>query len=278
MGRHSAGMPASELLPPDPGDFQPVTQLGGAAVGRHVAGEMASFNTEYDTSGVVDTSHDMLQPHVVEQVRNYYVAGADHLPEDMQDYTAEDFVTVGRANHMSAHERAIILDTREGHAAALIHTLETRAPRMHDQHFITRDTLLAQTPDRSQAIILESDPEGPFMHLPVRNFVYAEGFVSWQEGRGHNVKKVDEHGVRTPSSELLRSYAARTTQAPPLEKVVGFVQPNGLVLYTTRQGSHRTAAAIARGDQSVEVRTLSLLMLEDNIVSLEEAEQQSRQN
>lgn len=100
--------------------------------------------------------------------------------------------------------------------------------------------------------------------LPVRNFIYAKGFLSWEEGRPET-KLID--GKRMKGPEIIGHYTTLRTVSPSISLVSGFAQPNGYVLYRVDNGAYRTAAAIARDDEIIATNNLWLYRLEENIVS-----------
>jgi len=114
-------------------------------------------------------------------------------------------------------------------------------------------------------VVLE--PGGTPLMLPARDFVRAPDLVDWQQGNGG--KKMIGASAE-PSAKVIRRYARMPTAAPPIGEVIGYVQPNNLTLYTlVGNGAHRTAAAIARGDDYITVGgQVVLYQLPENIVEL----------
>lgn len=147
------------------------------------------------------------------------------------------------------------------------------APRLHQRRFFDpRD----YAPNQAQQIVIMAQSKDPPIELPLSNFVFAEGFSSWKgRGQGGAAGKMNDEGIRTTSQNVVEDYAGRETEAPPIEYVEGYVQPNGLILYVTRGGSHRTAAAIQKADRlnqsdaTIKTNRLHLKSIDRNIVSLE---------
>lgn len=83
--------------------------------------------------------------------------------------------------------------------------------------------------------------------VPTGMFVTAMGLDSW-EGRAPGSKK---DGL--PSKEVIKDYASRETTPPPLDHVSAYILPDGRVFFRS-DSSHRTAAAILRGDPYIEVK------------------------
>lgn len=271
MGRHSAPVEENVF---HQGINDGVLPLGHTAL-YGSPGEGRLYDNEQDKTGIVNMYGNLLDSSAIQATRSHYQKLAEGLPEDFQDYTSADSLIARRANHMTAYPSTHVIDIRERRTADFADALEHFAPRLQEQHFINREALLGDVEDTSQALVIETEGGSP-LTLPVRNFVSAEGFQSWGEARGTNTPKLNEHGERVNSAALLKDYASRVTQAPPIQKVIGFVQPNGLILYTTREGSHRTGAAVMRGDETIQAKTLSLLMLSRNVIGLEEADVDSR--
>lgn len=80
--------------------------------------------------------------------------------------------------------------------------------------------------------------------VPAGMFVSAEGFTSWRGRREGHLK--DDR----PSQEVIEEYADRTTKAPAVETLTGYVLPDGRLFFKTHN-SHRVAAAILRGDEYI---------------------------
>ncbi len=118
-------------------------------------------------------------------------------------------------------------------------------------------------------VSVEARSDEPLIKIPTANFVYAEGFTSWKGRSG--TKQEDVVGATNRSSaKVIADFASRETPAPPLDRVVGYVQPNGVVLYASADGAHRTAAAIVRGDEFIQTTRLELHQLEANLISLDD--------
>lgn len=94
------------------------------------------------------------------------------------------------------------------------------------------------TDDENRPILTIQTRVNP-IDLPVRNIVYAPGLKNWHE---------DKDGDRRQIRRL-----ARKPTAKPIEKVVAYVQPNGLVLFAAEDDSYQLAAAHLRHDQTISV-------------------------
>ncbi len=84
------------------------------------------------------------------------------------------------------------------------------------------------------------------MEVPLGMFVNAASFDSWH-GRPTGVMKDGR-----PSNEVIQDYAGRETQPPPVEASTMYLLPDGRVFFRS-ENSHRTAAAISRGDEHIQV-------------------------
>ncbi len=118
--------------------------------------------------------------------------------------------------------------------------------------------------------------EGAGYKIPLANIVSAGGFDSWA-GRGVNGRKdgMDDKDYQKSSGEqvigrsidAIADYALRETEIPPIEGVDAYVQPNGIVIFSVGNSNHRIAAAVARGQEFIEVDGMvSIHKLGQNLV------------
>lgn len=123
-------------------------------------------------------------------------------------------------------------------------------------------------------LLIESENGQP-MELPLDLFVYAAGFDSWngREGPG-DIKKpggdysefYEEAGLS--SQDLIKHYASLPSDIPAISKAVVYVQPDGTMFADNSNGdSHRIAAAILRGQESIGAHNITLVPIEENIIS-----------
>lgn len=82
------------------------------------------------------------------------------------------------------------------------------------------------------------------LDVPLSMFVSAEGFHSWEEGRG-----LDTEG-RPTSADKIEDFASRDTPIPPIGDVTFYLLPDGQLIAKTGN-SHRVAAALKRGDSTI---------------------------
>lgn len=108
----------------------------------------------------------------------------------------------------------------------------------------------------SMTLAFDRDKDPP-INIPVGMFVSAVGFESWEEGR--NGSKGNEG-----SQDVIEDYAARETEIPPIDQIYGLVLPDGR-LYFVSANSHRTAAAIKKGQPSIPFRGTANIVLLDKV-------------
>lgn len=158
-------------------------------------------------------------------------------------------------------EEAFLLRRFDPAAKALIGAVNA-GPHLSERHFVPEDELPAS---RMRGRVL-AGADIP-IRLRLANFVSAADFVSWEHGRGRGALKSDQ-GMQRDSSELIRDYASMLTVAPALGKVAAYVQPNGMTLFQTMEGSHRTAAAMRRGEETIGTELLYVLQTETSLINL----------
>jgi hypothetical protein len=117
------------------------------------------------------------------------------------------------------------------------------------------------------------------LQIPASNVVHAKGIDSW-EGRENNrfsrtpdssdreVKRSKHDGVMRTSAETIDYYAGMDTPIPPVDSMAAYVQPNGLVLYVVGDGSHRAAAMLKQGSETIPTKELTVMMADRNYIDL----------
>lgn len=143
------------------------------------------------------------------------------------------------------------------------------APAPAAQHFIghndhrIRDIL--QRPDK---LVFSVMPGEEPLTIRTTAFVGAELFdKSWEEGRGDTSEKRDDaDGTKLTSSQMIVRYAAMPPEtAPAVERVDGFIQPDGNTVYIS-SNAHRVAAAIMRGGEVIRVKEVHLRHIDEQLV------------
>jgi hypothetical protein len=107
--------------------------------------------------------------------------------------------------------------------------------------------------------------------IPLDLVVYASGFKDWT-GRNNNFDKTfqskySKYGESSEMSSLniIKHYANLQSEIPPVGQMRMFVQPNGKVFFDNGPGdSHRIAAAILRGDETINANNIIVYKLEEN--------------
>lgn len=109
---------------------------------------------------------------------------------------------------------------------------------------------------------VEGSAETPIL-LPAANFVFAPGLDGWRGRiRGANAAS---------SAPLIRQYAGKGDQAPPVGVVFAYTQPNGVTLFKgVGDGAHRIAAAKANGDVAVPAYQVQAYRLSRDLLPLSE--------
>jgi len=132
--------------------------------------------------------------------------------------------------------------------------------------FIESSVLSGAAEANTDLITLELPPEENF-EVPLANVVYASSFIdSWADER---MKSPEEpNSVTKNSIAVVKDYAERETALPPAEGVMAYIQPNGIILFGVNGSNHRTAAAIARGDETLKIDgNMQIKILERNILN-----------
>ena len=140
----------------------------------------------------------------------------------------------------------------------MLKTAENKDATNYAHAFISPDSLKSfeRSADvRGDKIEVEAKTE---IHIPLGMFVSAESFESWR-GRPEG-----DYKDNRPSSEVIEDYAERSTKAPAVESLTGYVLPDGRA-YFKSANSHRVAAAILRGDERIAVEgRIKLCILNEN--------------
>lgn len=124
----------------------------------------------------------------------------------------------------------------------------------------------------SKRITVEARKGAP-LEVPTNLMMYAEGFTSWQgRGEGHEQTAKSEYGQETMSSlDVIRHYAGLSTEIPPVDEIRVYVQPDGKVFCDNNTGdSHRIAAAMLRGQQSIKADNITFISLNKNVLKSED--------
>lgn len=111
--------------------------------------------------------------------------------------------------------------------------------------------------------------------VPSSIIVNAAGFDSWQ-GRGFDgegEKAITSpyseynHHTRDTSHTALKHYAGLPSELPPVGVLNVYIQPNGKIFADNGGGdSHRIAAAFLRGNEFIEVETVNVRLLSEDMI------------
>lgn len=142
--------------------------------------------------------------------------------------------------------------------------------RLASQPFVSTETINdAVDPTVSQLEIYLTDG----FDVPTERVVSAERMESWL-GRGNDGsgnKSAGEEGIVTSFDKIIHN-AGRNTPIPSVEVMTMYVQPDGQTFYgLAGDGAHRTAAAILRGEPTVQVYgNIKVVGLRENVLSFSE--------
>lgn len=118
-----------------------------------------------------------------------------------------------------------------------------------------------------EAVITATSADQP-IEVPLDHVIDAQSFIDWM-GRAPGVKKTrstNEGYVTESSFDTIRHYASLSTKIPPISSMEMFVQPDGKVFFNNDDdGSHRLAAAVVKGQESVPAYSLRLRRLQEDI-------------
>jgi 3-methyladenine DNA glycosylase Tag len=111
--------------------------------------------------------------------------------------------------------------------------------------------------------------------IPLDLVVNAAGFTSWK-GRGEAIEnkksfyskylKGDQNNTMS-SLNGIKHYAGLSSEIPPVDTMRLFIQPDGKIFLDNSGGdSHRIAAAILRGQSTINTRSLQVYSLDKNFL------------
>lgn len=217
------------------------------------------------TSNINTLLNNMLEPARLEAERQ-------RLLREETDPDFEDrYISGARYGYMEAKPDSLKVRPSDPRSNTLLGQIQA-SPRFTRRTFFDVAAAGLLRGEQNRTIVIESMVRDLPLELPLDNFVYASRFLSWKEGRGAYVDKVEDNheAIKRSSHETIEAYKQRTTPAPPIEAVVGFVQPNGIIFFATERGSHRTGAAVARGDTIIKTKKLQLIPIEQDYFALSE--------
>lgn len=185
---------------------------------------------------------------------------------DLEDFHREGYDIQSRLGFMNHNRGALALRASDERAQSVVRSIAQGA-QLGERAFVDGSQIKQAVSDPGRRIFIETGGDDTPLELPLANFVSAENFSSW-EGR-KDTNKVDERGVARPSTDVVQEYANRGSEgAPPIERVQGYIQPNGMIIFATGSGSHRTAAAVRRGDQTIKAKSLVLQEVDQDFIPL----------
>lgn len=188
---------------------------------------------------------------------------------DLEEFRREGYGIESRLGFMNYNRAALALRASDERAQSVVRSI-AQETQTDERTFIDGKQINQAVFDPGKRIFIETEGDDEPLELPLANFVSAESFSSW-EGR-KDTEKVDESGVARASGDVVQDYANRSNEgAPPIERVQGYIQPNGMIIFATGSGSHRTAAAISRGDPTIKTKSLVLQEIDQNFVPLPES-------
>ncbi len=77
-----------------------------------------------------------------------------------------------------------------------------------------------------------------------------------------------EYNASMPSLDAMKHYASLPTEIPPVHNIVVYVQPNGVMFAGNGEGdSHRIGAAILRGQNTIKANNITVVPIDEYIVS-----------
>ncbi len=116
------------------------------------------------------------------------------------------------------------------------------------------------------SVVLKHIPDKPY-EVPLSAVVSAAGFESWL-GRDPRDQKnwSSPYGAGSMQSlSVIKHYAGLETELPPVDKMNVYIQPDGQVFCDNSAGdSHRIAAALLRGQDTVQANKLEFILLNRN--------------
>jgi hypothetical protein len=149
--------------------------------------------------------------------------------------------------------RVILTGKEADDAAQALVSSATNADVANQAHLFVSQKVMSPHEVRAsdQGHTLAIKPSRPIA-VPIGMFINALALESWR-GRSAGIYKEDR-----PSHEVIEEYAAMTSPPPPIDTATAYLLPDGRVLFSGQE-AHRTAAAIRRGDQHIEVIRLYVL-------------------
>lgn len=172
-----------------------------------------------------------------------------------------------RKYEMEQRPHELWLDAADYETVSRIQTMVDESPEGRQLPFMADAVRIDR--DRQPSIRVVGDARHA-LRVPVENIIDAEGFLSWEEGRGGRVGKMSDQGHESTSRQVMEDYARRDSELPPVGYVEGYIQPNGLIVYKVVDGAHRAGAARLRGQRYLETTELRLAKIDRNLVSLEQ--------
>jgi hypothetical protein len=151
----------------------------------------------------------------------------------------------------------IMLDTDDERTKAIQDQIHTTKP-------LARGSWLARRPqsEPGTVTIKAFKDQEPFI-VPMSNVVNANNFIDWDTAPPITVRQDD--GTERSSADTVTLYASKTTPAPVIEAMTGFIQPDGTIFFFADLGAHRTVAAMKRGDPTISVGSLTLVRIPTNL-------------
>ncbi len=148
---------------------------------------------------------------------------------------------------------------------------------LNEKPFLDPDTIYSLTRARkSSATLRRIEAYGDatrLFEIPTDMMVNAAGFGSWlgrtgrdgTPGTGEKSIAIQGFGYGDTSINAIKAYAGNPSTLPPVGMIYLYVQPNGIAFADNGGGdSHRIAAAMLRGDESIKAKTLSITLLSEN--------------
>ncbi len=109
----------------------------------------------------------------------------------------------------------------------------------------------------------------PKITIPLDLVVKAAGFDDWR-GRDPRIAKSwsSKYGDGEGKSvDVIKHYAGLSSELPPVGSMRMFIQPNGKIFFDNGGGdSHRIAAAILRGQETIETRIVDVYQLKKDYI------------
>ena len=148
---------------------------------------------------------------------------------------------------------------------------------LNGKPFLDTDTMYSLTRARkSSATLRRIESYGRptrLFEIPTDMIVNAAGFGSWlgrtgrdgTPGNGEKSIAIPGFSYRDTSINAIKAYAGKPSELPPVGMIYLYVQANGVAFADNGGGdSHRIAAAMLRGNESIKAKTLSITLLSEN--------------